>query len=101
MNDELGALKDGLSTTLQRLSARGGIAVITFHSIEDRIVKTMFRDAVAGGAGTLLTKKPMVPSPAEMARNPRARSAKLRVFEAFPHATEALSAFSQPLYSFL
>ncbi len=101
VNDELGALKDGLSTTLQRLSARGRIAVITFHSIEDRIVKTMFRDAVAGGAGTLLTKKPMVPSPAEMARNPRARSAKLRVFEAFPHATEALSAFSQPLYSFL
>jgi 16S rRNA (cytosine1402-N4)-methyltransferase len=81
VNDELGALREGLAGALARLSPGGRIAVITFHSIEDRIVKTMLRDAAYAGQGTLVTRKPLAPSPEECARNPRARSAKLRVFE--------------------
>lgn len=101
VNDELGALREGLTAAMTRLSSHGRIAVITFHSIEDRIVKTMFRDAAHGGAGVLVTKKPIVPSSSEMLRNPRARSAKLRVFEASPNAHEAYQSIAQPFYSFL
>lgn len=82
VNDELGALREGLSVALSRLSPGGRIAVITFHSIEDRVVKGMFRDAAHAGSGSLVNKKPIVPSDRELADNPRARSAKLRVFEA-------------------
>jgi|TARA_R110000824_G_scaffold401771_1_gene615395 16S rRNA (cytosine1402-N4)-methyltransferase len=81
VNNELGALRSGLSTALATLAPEGRIAVITFHSIEDRIVKSMFRDAAYAGQGTLVSKKPIVPSAEELLRNPRARSAKLRVFE--------------------
>jgi 16S rRNA (cytosine1402-N4)-methyltransferase len=81
VNDELGALREGLAAALARLAPGGRIAVITFHSIEDRIVKGMLRDAVYQGAGKLVNKKPLVPSTAETARNPRSRSAKLRVYE--------------------
>jgi len=56
--------------------------VITFHSLEDRIVKHAFRGLAAGEAAIrVLTRKPVVPSDAEVARNPRARSAKLRAIE--------------------
>lgn len=79
-NDELGALRDGLTTALERTEEGGRIAVITFHSLEDRIVKSMFRDAQYEGKGSLVNRKPIVPSQAECVRNPRARSAKLRVF---------------------
>jgi len=82
VNDELGAVRDGLSAALSRLSSGGRIAVITFHSIEDRIVKNVLRDEAHEGKGTLVTRKPLSPSDEECARNPRARSAKLRVFEA-------------------
>lgn len=85
VNDELGALRSGLSSALTRLSPNGRIAVITFHSIEDRIVKGIFRDAVYQGSGKLVNKKPLVPGDAEMLRNPRSRSAKLRVFERCGH----------------
>lgn len=101
VNDELGALREGLSTAMRRLAPRGRIAVITFHSIEDRIVKTMFRDAAHAGVGTLVTKKPLVPSSRETAQNPRARSAKLRVFESAGNNLDVLSSLSQPIYSFL
>ena len=87
VNDELGAIRDGLATAIDRLACRGRIAVITFHSIEDRIVKGMFRDAAHAGKGSLVTKKPIVPSAEETARNPRARSAKLRIFSATPAET--------------
>lgn len=80
VNDELGAIRDGLTTALSRVSSGGRIAVISFHSIEDRIVKNVFRDAAHEGKGTLITKKPVGPTDAECAKNPRARSAKLRVF---------------------
>lgn len=81
VNDELGALREGLSAALSRLTPGGRVAVISFHSIEDRIVKTMLKDAAHDGVGTLVNKKPIAPSLAELKENPRARSAKLRVFE--------------------
>lgn len=80
VNDELGALREGLSAALAALSPGGRLAVISFHSIEDRIVKNMLRDAVDAGRGTM-TKKPIAPSRSEIHTNHRARSAKLRVFE--------------------
>jgi len=96
-NDELGALREALTACLSRLSCNGRIAVITFHSIEDRIVKSAFKDAAHAGEGTPVHKKPLVPGTEELARNPRARSAKLRVFErcgarvvrtSIPHAVQ-------------
>jgi 16S rRNA (cytosine1402-N4)-methyltransferase len=81
VNDELGALKQGLAGALEVLRPGGRIAIISFHSIEDRIVKEMLRAAVEGGAGKLVVKKPVVPSREELLANRRARSAKLRVFE--------------------
>lgn len=82
VNDELGALDDGLEAAGRALTPGGRLAVISFHSLEDRRVKQYFR---AGGRAEAplreLTRKPIVPTPAEVARNPRARSAKLRVAE--------------------
>lgn len=80
-NDELGALRDGLTASMERLTLGGRIAVITFHSIEDRIVKSIMKDAAYEGRGSLVTRKPVVPTLEELTQNPRARSAKLRVFE--------------------
>lgn len=80
VNDELGALKDALEAAMNRTNTGGRIAIITFHSIEDRIVKNFFREAVRAGQGELGTKKPLPPSPEELQANPRARSAKLRTF---------------------
>ncbi len=80
INDELNVTRDGISAAIERTSVNGRIAVITFHSIEDRIVKTLFRDAAYAGHGTVLTRKPIVPSAEEVSNNRRARSAKLRVF---------------------
>lgn len=80
-NDEIGALREGLSAALRALAPGGCLAVISFHSIEDRVVKNVMRDAAQGGLGTMYPKKPITPSRAEVAANRRARSAKLRVFE--------------------
>ena len=81
VNDELGALRDVLDASLVRVSAGGRIAIITFHSIEDRIVKGFFREAAHAGKGMPATRKPIAPGFAEVRANRRARSAKLRVFE--------------------
>lgn len=81
VNDEIGALKEGLAAALASLAPNGRLAVISFHSIEDRIVKNILRDAAESGLGELSPKKPIVPSRAEVLANRRARSAKLRVFE--------------------
>lgn len=81
VNDELGALREGLGTAIERLNDGGRIAVISFHSIEDRIVKMMLKEKAQDGTGTLITKKPVVPTRTELLANPRARSAKLRVFQ--------------------
>lgn len=82
VNDELGALKEFIPKALSALSPAGRLAIITFHSIEDRIVKQMFKAFEAEGEGRIVTKKPIAPSREELIKNPRARSAKLRVFEA-------------------
>lgn len=99
VNDELGALRDGLTGALSHLSEGGRIAVITFHSIEDRIVKTMFRDAAHEGKGTLITKKPVEPSLEERNANPRARSAKLRIFERCSKNRDSVESFATYAYA--
>jgi 16S rRNA (cytosine1402-N4)-methyltransferase len=96
VNDELEQLKFALQDAIGLLSSTARMAVISFHSLEDRIVKTFFRDeqkgcscppkipmCVCGRKQTLkiLTRKPIVPSEEEVAQNPRSISAKLRVAE--------------------
>jgi 16S rRNA (cytosine1402-N4)-methyltransferase len=86
VNDELGALERGLDAAIELLKPGGRIAVISFHSLEDRIVKWRLRGWAAAAAPekhrvSIVTRKPLVPSAEEQARNPRARSAKLRVAE--------------------
>ncbi len=79
VNDELGQLQRGIAAAMERLSPGGRMAVISFHSLEDRIVKNAFRDAK--GIVKILTKKPIGPTAKEMRENPRSRSAKLRAVE--------------------
>lgn len=81
VNDEFQALEEFLEKAITLLASRGHIAVISFHSIEDRIVKHTFRAFAQHGAGVVLTKKPIVASEEEVSVNPRARSAKLRIFQ--------------------
>ena len=96
VNHELEVLKDSLNEMVDALTDNGRIAVITFHSLEDRIVKTAFRNAenpctcppdfpvcVCGKKpkGRVITRKPITASKEELEQNPRSRSAKLRVFE--------------------
>ena len=82
VNRELEGLDTFLGDAARRLLAGARLAVITFHSLEDRIVKHTFRAiAAAGDAWRVLTRKPVVPGDDEVARNPRARSAKLRAIE--------------------
>lgn len=78
VNDELGALRDGLEAAQALLSPGGRLAVISFHSLEDRIVKRFLRGSEALRP---LSKRPVEASEAEQAVNPRARSAKLRAAE--------------------
>ena len=79
VNDELGQLKRGLDAAIKRTGAGGRIAAISFHSLEDRIVKNSFRDAK--DRLEILTKKPIGPTIEEIKENPRSRSAKLRAAE--------------------
>jgi len=82
VNRELDGLDAFLARTAERLLTGARLAVITFHSLEDRIVKHAFRAlAGSGGALRLVTKRPLTPADDEVARNPRARSAKLRAIE--------------------
>lgn len=94
VNDELGALKELLQQVPSLLPARGRVAIITFHSLEDRLVKNFFRSTSfmefdenpfktvqTKSELKVITKKPVVPSEKEIKENPRARSAKLRVAE--------------------
>ncbi|WP_034387432.1 16S rRNA (cytosine(1402)-N(4))-methyltransferase RsmH [Deinococcus sp. YIM 77859] len=78
VNDELGALRDGLQAAEALLTPGGRLAVISFHSLEDRIVKRFLR---ASSTLRPLTKRPVEATEEEQARNPRARSAKLRAAE--------------------
>jgi 16S rRNA (cytosine1402-N4)-methyltransferase len=79
VNDELGALAALLKGIPKYLRPGGRLAIISFHSLEDGMVKRDFRARKTDEIYTILTKKPVTASASEQARNPRARSAKLRV----------------------
>jgi len=96
VNDELETVKQGIQVGLDLLRPQGRMAIISFHSLEDRIVKEAFRLAATDcicppktpicicnhkASVQLLTKKPIIADDAEIAHNPRSRSAKLRVIE--------------------
>jgi 16S rRNA (cytosine1402-N4)-methyltransferase len=81
VNDELVALEAGLDAAIGLLKPGGRIAVISFHSLEDRIVKWRFRGWGDQGLLQIVTRKPIQPADDETHRNPRARSAKLRAAE--------------------
>lgn len=84
VNRELEGLEAALEAAVTFLKRGGRICVIAFHSLEDRVVKHVFRRLAASGAPpgvSILTRRPVTPSPEETARNPRARSAKLRIAE--------------------
>ncbi|MCP6719211.1 MAG: 16S rRNA (cytosine(1402)-N(4))-methyltransferase RsmH [Patescibacteria group bacterium] len=78
VNDELGSLERVLPQSLEVLEKGGRIVVISFHSLEDRIVKNYFREQKKKGCLEVLTKKPIGPKREEIALNPRSRSSKLR-----------------------
>ncbi len=79
VNDELGALREGIAKGFEHLAPEGRMAVISFHSLEDRIVKEFFRQKKEEGTVTLTTKKPIIPSGTEVKENPKSRSSKLRI----------------------
>jgi 16S rRNA (cytosine1402-N4)-methyltransferase len=96
VNDELGAFEDALEAAIEITSPKGRVSVITFHSLEDRICKQMFKQASTGPelphglpvipdhykpVLKLVTRKPILPSDEELEMNKRARSAKLRIAE--------------------
>ncbi|MGL9757575.1 MAG: 16S rRNA (cytosine(1402)-N(4))-methyltransferase RsmH [Wolbachia sp.] len=84
VNDELGELEKGIKAAYEILSENGKLIVVTFHSLEDRIVKTLFKDLCEPGSNktfSLLNKKVMKASAEEINANPRARSAKLRAIQ--------------------
>ena len=78
VNDEFGNLHSVLPQLLAALEPGGRLAVISFHSLEDRIIKKFFKEAEAQGTVEILTKKPIGPSADEIKANPRSRSAKVR-----------------------
>jgi 16S rRNA (cytosine1402-N4)-methyltransferase len=81
VNDELKDLQALLDAAPQVLKPGGRLVIISFHSLEDRIVKDALREGVKQGYYELLTKKPVIAGEEEVDRNPRARSAKLRAAE--------------------
>jgi 16S rRNA (cytosine1402-N4)-methyltransferase len=81
VNRELDDLRDLLNAAPQMLKPGGRLVIISFHSLEDRIVKDALRDGVKHGHYRILTKKPVTASEEEVDRNPRSRSAKLRAAE--------------------
>ena len=81
VNDELGEIRSLLASAGSLLKPGGRLVLISFHSLEDRLVKDAFKEAKDAGIFEVLTKKPMVAGEQEMMRNPRARSAKLRAAE--------------------
>jgi 16S rRNA (cytosine1402-N4)-methyltransferase len=81
VNDELGAIRSALPQALAVTGQGGRILVISFHSLEDRLVKHSFLDWQKQGFGQVITPSPIVPDAVEVAANPKSHSAKLRVFE--------------------
>ncbi len=81
VNDEFSVLETFIATAFAKLRPGGRLAIISFHSLEDRIVKLAFKAYTHDHKGVLVTKKPIVASEVELKTNPRARSAKLRIIE--------------------
>ncbi|HZJ18673.1 MAG TPA: 16S rRNA (cytosine(1402)-N(4))-methyltransferase RsmH [Patescibacteria group bacterium] len=81
VNSEFENLKETLPQAVNLLDRKGRLIVISFHSIEDRIVKHKFLEFEKQGLGKIITKKPLIPTVEEMRENSRSKSAKLRVFE--------------------
>ena len=81
VNDEITALKEGMKKGWEFLNTKGRMAIISFHSVEDREVKNFIRNKVKNGEGKFINKKPIIASEDEVRENPRSRSAKLRVIE--------------------
>jgi len=80
-NRELENLEKVIDKGFQDLNKGGRIAIITFHSLEDRLVKRKFKELASGGQARLINKKPIIPTEKEIDENPRSRSAKLRLIE--------------------
>jgi 16S rRNA (cytosine1402-N4)-methyltransferase len=78
VNHELEGLGEALDKAAARLAPEGTLCVVTYHSLEDRVVKWRFRALAAAGGFEVLTRRPLRPGEAEVDENPRARSAKLR-----------------------
>lgn len=81
VNEELQALTEGLEKAFKSLKLGGRLVVISFHSLEDRIVKNYFKALAQDNLARVINKKPIVPTEDEKKENPRSRSAKLRVVE--------------------
>jgi len=81
VNDELGEIQSLLKSAESLMKPGGRVALISFHSLEDRLVKDAFNEAKRSGSFEILTKKPIVAKEQESLRNPRSRSAKMRVAE--------------------
>lgn len=81
VNEELKVLKDVLPQAVEALNQNGRLAVISFHSLEDRIVKNFFQDYAIKKQLAIITKKPITATEVELSKNPKSRSAKLRIAE--------------------
>lgn len=81
VNDELSSIEKGIRSGMDILAPGGRLVVITFHSIEDGLVKRMFKGMAERDEGVLITRKPLKPTREETLTNPRARSAKIRAIE--------------------
>ena len=81
VNDELNVLRESISSIWDYLNLGGRFSIISFHSLEDRIVKQEFRAKVQSGQALYINKKPICPEQSEISENPRSRSAKLRTIE--------------------
>ncbi|MBU1046409.1 16S rRNA (cytosine(1402)-N(4))-methyltransferase RsmH [Patescibacteria group bacterium] len=81
VNDEIESLREGMQKAYDALNSDGRLAIVSFHSREDRIIKRFFREMKNEKKGILVNKKPISPSPEELKTNPRSRSAKLRIIQ--------------------
>lgn len=81
VNDEMGALRDILEKGFRRLNPGGRMVIISFHSIEDRVVKHYFKKQKEAGSADIITKRPITANEKELLENKRARSAKLRILQ--------------------
>jgi 16S rRNA (cytosine1402-N4)-methyltransferase len=81
VNDELRSIESAVPQAFESLVPGGRMCVISFHSLEDRIIKRYFKEKIDGGQAIQVTKKPIIPTESEVLENPRSRSAKLRIIE--------------------